>query len=190
MSFPVDLTDRADIRAKLPQAREILARRQRDLEAAAREVRVWERVLANLELLAGETDPFSVIELDPEVIDPDMDEPIERDEAEDAGDGTAAAGTTDLVVEVVNRADRAIRSKDVRETLSHEGHDLTNDQVANALYYAATNLKSIARTGRRGYYAPLLWHANGEPDDEPTRPVISSGFLVPSPRAQEDARTA
>jgi hypothetical protein len=59
-----------------------------------------------------------------------------------------------LVIEVVNRELREIRSRDIRDILLEEGHSLTSESVSNSLWNAAEKAQKIQRI-RRGWYAPL-----------------------------------
>lgn len=138
-SFIVDLNDPSDMREKLLEARAILDSHEaslRDLETIQRLVEAWRVRVAFLESQVPE-------------------EPREADGAPPSSASVPPIG--DLVVEVVARENRKIRSKDVRAALLAEGHEFSPNQVSNALYYAAhtANPPRIRTAIGRGMYAPL-----------------------------------
>lgn len=147
-SLTVDFTDRANVRAQLPHAREILERKQAAYAAMREEVTTWNDLVVLLERLAGGDGA------------PAPADTPDRQPAEDAPPAAAVAPVDqplELVVEVVNRELRPIRSKDVAKILRNEGHEFENVTVSNALHYAAVRAKPprVKRTGGRGFYAPL-----------------------------------
>ncbi len=80
-------------------------------------------------------------------------EPTEGDEA-----SGPEQSPVELVIELVNREPRKIRSRNVGAILRQEGHRISNTAVSNALYYAASDrggnkIQQIAR----GWYAPLSY---------------------------------
>jgi hypothetical protein len=157
-SFPVDLLDREDVRAKLPRARAIGAEKEARAAATAKDVSQWRSFLQLLEERA---------EL-----------PTETEKTDAGGDGTDevidAETTTErrltidfsgvesvleAVVRTVNEQNRPIRSRDVAELLRTSGRfdGVTNEAVSNALYYASERAlpRRLEKLEKRGFYAPL-----------------------------------
>jgi len=134
--FIVDVMDPDDVRAKLEDARNRLRDREAEL-AALRDleqlVNKWRLIVKNLESLLPETTTTN-------------GQPRSR-----------SAPASDLAAEVVNREMRKIRSRDVHATLVDEGHNLTPNQVSNALFYAANKAQKIKVALGRGMYAPLAY---------------------------------
>jgi len=150
-SLQVDLANPADIRAKLPQAEEILV----DMELAVREQQQeldrWRRLVGVLRGVAGVSAPAVAQDAQAAATDhPSANEP----EAASEPEATGRAEMQALILEAITRVGRPIRSRDLREMLVQEGHDLTPDSVSNALWYAAVRLGTI-RKMQRGVYAPL-----------------------------------
>lgn len=148
----IDFADLDSIRASLPRAWEFLDVAQAGLAQAQKDVSYWRKVIYILSDRVGidaRIDPRSDREL------------IEPTGSADAPDSDALASPDsrsplELVVEVVNREARKIKSRDVFRALRDEGHEVTMAQVSNALYYAAVTA-SPARLWRpkdRGFYAP------------------------------------
>jgi hypothetical protein len=144
----IDFADRADIRAKLPAAEGRLA----DLEAALREqseeVEDWREYVAVLRRraeLGSSSVPAAKVAEAPSLSSSDLP-PL------------------DLVVEVVNRENRKIRSKDVAAILRSEGHVMTNMAVSNALFYGAKRAERprVRAALGRGFYAPLSFKEASE----------------------------
>src|SRR5215203_2964532 len=140
-SFIVDLNDPSDMRDKLKEARAILDSHEaslRDLDRIQRLVETWRVRVAFLESQVPE-------------------EPRETDGTPTSEGSTPPIG--DLVVEVVGRENRKIRSKDVHAALLADGHEFRPNQVSNALYYAAhtANPPRIRSAVGRGMYAPLSY---------------------------------
>jgi hypothetical protein len=140
-SFIVDLNDPSDMREKLTEARAILDSHEaslRDLDRIQRLVEKWRVRVAFLESQVPE-------------------EP--REAGGTSLNDASAPPIGDLVVEVVGRENRKIRSKDVRTALLADGHEFSANQVSNALYYAAhtANPPRIRSAVGRGMYAPLSY---------------------------------
>lgn len=164
-SLTVDFADRADVRAKLPEAKAALTRMEADLRDRQEYVDGWREFVNLLERRAGLLPPAIVLP-EPEP------EPLAR--AEGRGDVVARSSSPpqplDLVVEVVNRETRKIRAREVTEILAMEGHGLAKSTVSNALYYAAERADPprVKAAQGRGFYAPLgfeesqdVYSANG-----------------------------
>lgn len=177
--FIVDLNDPSDMREKLTEARSILDSHEaslRDLDRIQRLVETWRVRVAFLESQVPE-------------------EP--REATGTPPSDAVAPPIGDLVVEVVGRENRKIRSKDVRAALLADGYEFSPNQVSNALYYAAhtANPPRIRTAIGRGMYAPLnyqelervvtmgdqVFSRTGVPVDdgalqaEPTRTMILEG---------------
>ena len=139
--FNVNLNDPTDIYDKLVEARGILAEYETsltDLQRIERLVDTWRGNVSFLESRIPE-------------------EPRQPTHVADPQQPGAALLIGDLVVEVVERENRKIRSKDVRAALLADGHSFTGNQVSNALYYQAITAKPprIRTASGRGMYAPL-----------------------------------
>lgn len=164
--FVIDLNDPADLAAKHRKAVAIVTQLERDLA----EVQALERRIAQWQARAA----FLASQLPEAPSEPDPEPESARN-----GDGRRERrerndGLTELVVEVVNREIRAIKSKRVHALLAGEGHDLTPSSVSNALHYAAHGVKKIRVAPGRGMYAPLAY--------EPSAPRPDwSGGISPSP---------
>jgi hypothetical protein len=147
-SLTVDLADPASIRAKLPEAEKTLKDLEQELEEQMLQIERWRGLVEVLHsLVPAEAEPPA--QLQP----PQADEP----------GSTHLSPMQALVIEVVNREVRKIRAKTVTRTLQSEGHDVTGDAVANALWYSAEKLepKPIQRAGH-GMYAPLSFSEQEE----------------------------
>lgn len=155
------LDERAIRERVLPRARAVLNVKLKDLIAAewkakemlaapAAAVQEWENKVAALVTLAGNPDDPSVDQEAPAV-------------PEAHGEDGQAGSMQVLVIEVLEREPRKLRSRDVRDLLLAEGHDVTADSVSNALYYAATQAKKIRKLNERGWYAPLSYTEAFEP---------------------------
>lgn len=132
-TFVVDLMDPADIRAKLPVARDILATKRRDTAA-------WEQRVKLMESFTG------------------SDAGRLRGSA-DAGKGTAPPITSisdvvEWVVRVVDSAPRKIRPRVVYDELIARGLAVTFTDVQRAMELAAQQ-GLIQPPSARGWYAPL-----------------------------------
>jgi hypothetical protein len=145
--FIVDLNDPEDVAAKVAEGERILREIDQQLEGLTdlqREAQEWR---ANVEFLASKV-----------AKDPPIDLELRNGnghvliEVKTNGNGQPRPG--DLVVEIVNREGRIIRAKEVHELLAQEGHDLTPEQVSNALHYAAHDARKISAAEGRGMYAP------------------------------------
>jgi hypothetical protein len=157
-SLIVDLTNPEDARAKLPRARQILDRKEARLRERTADVESFRRVVETLGLIAG-------------VAGPPLDDPNDGGaetppEGSTPANGSVSPQPLDLVVSVIDRVQRPIRSRDVADMLRHDGHVIANDVVSNALYYAAERAKPprIRKLRERGVYGPLP-----EPVTEPAR---------------------
>lgn len=140
-SLRVDIADIEDVRAQLPRARAILARKRQALERCQAD---HDSFLELVELLAKRAGV-------------DMEDSPQRHEPAKNGSVDGTSSDVALVVAVVNRANRAIRAKTVKTMLANEGHILEGDKVRDALYYAANRRKPplIQSLPERGYYAPV-----------------------------------
>lgn len=150
----IDFADRADVRAKLPEARRILEAKAETLRVANDEYQDWAGYVEMLEQRAGARDGGVPTPAAPAVRGDEAAKPAEA--------------PTDLVVEVVDRGDRKIRAQDVWAILRDEGHDLEKVAVSNALFYAARRSKPlrVKQAVGRGYYAPLGFVEPPTTDDE------------------------
>jgi hypothetical protein len=159
-SLPVDLASPADIREKLPEAEAILARMEEELREQQREIDRWRKLVDVLRSVAGAAEPANgaAPRTDPAPAPAPVPPPATRSAESEAERETESAQPQDLVVEVVNREVREIKSKDVQSILAGEGHVLKMDSVSNALWYAAEKSNLIQRT-RRGWYAPRAFRA-------------------------------
>lgn len=153
-SLSVDFADRADIRAKLPHAREILAGREARLRDAREQVRGWMQLVELMERLSGVGVAIETQARDTGAT-PDVTPPPAVEQPQEPTPKTSRP--VDLVVEVVNREHRKIRSKDVARILQREGHDLSLTAVSNSLHYAAARAEPprVRKAQGRGFYAPL-----------------------------------
>lgn len=176
--FIVDLTDPHDIQAKLADGERILREIEEQLASLDNlqgESREWR---ANVEFLASKI--------------PDASQ--ESDAVAETGTSTVDVGAKSegerdrplgVVVEVVNREIRKIRAIEVHATLEREEHDLSPDQVRNALHYAAHKAKPPLIQGAlgRGFYAPLAYREvelpspNGH-QDQASKPQSVPGGIV------------
>lgn len=168
----IDFSNTADIAAKLPAADAWLASLDAQLLALTREAESWREYVALLRRRVGAESPGADAQPDvatetiadagtPSVQQTAADAPTD-DVADESGDAVDDRDTStqplDLVVEVVNREFRKIRSMDVAEILRSEGHEqMTNGVVSNALFYGANRAKPprISTGFGRGFYAPL-----------------------------------
>jgi hypothetical protein len=147
--FVVDLKDPEDIGRKLVEAKRILLSEEaklaelRKIEASVDE---WRGTVAFLESRAP-ANPA------PEAPGRSASRPVVARVEQGANNGIG-----ELVVEVVNREVRVIRSRDVCSILQREGHDVTPTMVSNALHYAAHRADKLKAMGGRGMYAPLAYH--------------------------------
>jgi hypothetical protein len=157
----IDFADRADIRAKLPAAEGRLADLEAALREQAQEVEDWREYVAVLKRRA-ELGPANTPSA-AEVADAPLPSPSDLP-------------PLDLVVEIVDRENRKIRSRDVAAILRSEGHDMSNMAVSNALFYGAKRADPprVQAAPGRGFYAPLHYNpfldeAGGdEPGQGPT----------------------
>jgi hypothetical protein len=154
-TLPIDFADRADVRAKLPEARHILEEKAETLRAANDEYQDWAGYVEMLEQRAGTRDSGV----------PNTTPPVAKPAAPAVRDDQApkpAEAPTDLVVEVVDRENRKIRAQDVWAILRDEGHELAKVAVSNALFYAAKRAKPprLKQADGRGLYAPLNYQEN------------------------------
>jgi hypothetical protein len=146
-SLRVDLADMDDVRAQLPRARAILARKRSALELCQADYDSFRELVGLLAKRAG---------MDLEETTPSAD----TDGETDSTDSTRGRGDVlGAVVELVNREPRPIRARDVKQILLGEGHVLVGDAVRDALYYAANRREPplIRSLPERGYYAPLSY---------------------------------
>ena len=141
-SLQVDLANPSDIKEKLPRAESILSQMEDDLRRQQREIDRWRNLVGVLRSVAdagtGEGDPVAA----------------PSTPAEQPSDQESLSPVQDLVIEVVNRELREIRSRDIRDILSNEGHSLPSESISNSLWNAAEKARKIQRV-RRGWYAPL-----------------------------------
>jgi len=156
-SLQVDLASPSDIKEKLPRAESILSQMEDDLRRQQREIDRWRNLVGVLRSVAD----AGTGEGNGPVTAPTP--------AEQPSDQESLSPVQDLVIEVVNRELREIRSRDIRDTLLREGHSLTSDSVSNSLWNAAEKAQKIQRI-RRGWYAPLDYVKSSEnpfEDDNP-----------------------
>lgn len=179
-SLSINFADRDDVLAKLPHARRIRDTKEQALRAAQGDWQVWVRYVAALEDRAG-------VDSAPGDDRSDSAEPP-MPSAEPTPEPVSSLGPMDLVVEVVERENRKLRAKEVRQILHAEGHDLTSDAVSNALFYAAKRAKPsrIKAAMGRGFYAPMSYV---EPPTTGYGVAASNGFPAPdhSPAAPGSA---
>lgn len=162
ISLQVDLADPEDIRSKLPQAEQRLAGMENALAEQEREIERWRRLVGVLRSVSGTSQGGSG--------------PVPE-----TGPPPKPGHMQELVVATINRFGREIRSRDVRELLKQEGHDVTGDSVSNALWYAAERLGTIRRGEGRGVYAPLNDRGRTEDQTEaPTAPSETQTFALPN----------
>lgn len=143
-SLQVDLANPSDIKEKLPHAESILSKMEDELRRQQREIQRWRNLVEVLRSVAG-----AVADHSPQ---PATEAPAPATEQPSSVESQSPV--QDLVVDVVNREIREIRSKEVRATLADEGHELSADSVSNSLWNAAEKARIIQRI-RRGWYAPL-----------------------------------
>ena len=173
-SFVIDLRNPKDLVAKYGDAVAILEAKKQELASLRdleRDVAKWQSVV---DFLASQI---------PDGIEGTPDEShLDIPETPNGRNGSSAPRPMDLVVEVVNREIRKIRAKEVRDILASEGHDLTPEQVSNALHYAAHGAKKIADAPGRGMYAPLAYKETELPD-----PTATLGATGPAQAQPTDA---
>jgi len=152
----VDFADPEDMQAKLPRAWDCRDVAEATFAAAKKDMEFWTDVIRVLSERVG-ANPS----VDPR---PGSDREVSSEQPPDhegrrpeVVPPPEAASPLELVVEVMNREARKLRSKDVTQILQREGHDVSTDQVSNALYYAAVTAKPprIWRPPGRGFYAPF-----------------------------------
>jgi len=161
-SLAIDFGDLDDVRAKLPDACRILSRKHSASEAARKDWQVWDGYVKMLELRAGVSDRPEASG-DAEAAAESVDRsPEPTDSAPNVPVSASKAAPLNLVVEVVNRANRKIRAQDVTEILRQEGHELAKVAVSNALFFAAKRAKPprLKQADGRGLYAPLNYQEN------------------------------
>jgi hypothetical protein len=174
-SFPIDIADRADVRAKLPRARAILTQRDRALKEALDDMESWKTLVELMEHIAGADD---------ESDDDENTEGQASEQPEPQGSPPVSGPITvdfsgvetllDAVVRTVTEQNRPIRSREVAELLRGEPQfaRVQNDAVSNSLYYAAERAdpRRVNKLPQRGVYAPLLpQNLNGDaPGPDPT----------------------
>lgn len=144
IALKVDFTDPADIAAKLPIARRLHEQRLAEAEGLGMLVQVLERLAPADGAVAQPQADSEVAQQDGATAEPP---PVKNETAQ----------PVDLVVGVVNRENRRIRSIEVAETLRAQGYDVSNTTVSNSLHYAAHRAKppKIRAAEGRGYYEPL-----------------------------------
>jgi hypothetical protein len=180
-SFVINIMDPTDVSAKLADARRILKDKEDQLAAVRdleREVQQWLGTVEFLETRAP-AEPLRAA-------------PITEHVGNGNGDGQPKVH--ELVVDVVNRANRKIRAKDVHNILVQEGHAyLTPSSVSNALHYAAHRAKPpvIKDALGRGMYAPLSFQELPDPgrpheDMAPTGPTQAQATDVRAAPWRED----
>ncbi len=157
-SLQVDLASASDIKEKLPRAESILSQMEDDLRRQQREIDRWRSLVEVLRSVADAGAGGASVSVEPS---PAL--------SEQASDQESLSPVQDLVVEVVNREIREIRSRDIRDILLEEGHSLNAESVSNSLWNAAEKAQKIQRI-RRGWYAPLDYvkpNENPFEDDNP-----------------------
>jgi hypothetical protein len=146
-SLQINFGDVDDMRAKLPRAREILERKDAEVQRVQRSADFWRRLVETLESQV-----------------PDAEGDISESESADRPDHTegqisdhAPSDVLELVVGVVNTEGRPIRALEVAKILRGRGHRLENATVSNSLHYAAKRAKParVRKLPARGVYAPL-----------------------------------
>ena len=155
-TLQVDLSDVKDVRAKLPAAEAILRQKeavfneaQGAFDEARRGYEFWRGHVEYLTTVAAlDTTSENGVMLEPA--------PATAVSSASAAVETSTVSPSELVVALINREGRAIRSQDVQAVLASEGHVFDKNTVSNALYYAASERggSRIAQV-RRGMYAPL-----------------------------------
>lgn len=178
-SFLVDLTDRADMKAKLAQAENILDGTNEKLAELVPLQEMAQEWKANVDFLRAKLGADAPI----------RDAPTRRaiGAIEAYTDHVSRPNVQEYVVEVVNRQMRKIKSSLVRDILADEGHDFSAEQVSNALHHAATGPKLIQKWPERGMYAPLglrdvapVYEPPVEPHAWPPSPVtLDAGGTLP-----------
>ena len=182
-SFPVDLFDLNDVRAKLPRARKILTHKEAEDAAAAKDTAQWRSFVRLME---------ERVEL------PDAADPEPPDEASSTDHSSADQSITldfrgvesvlDAAVRTVKEQNRPIRSKEVAELLRSSGkfQGLTNETVSNALYYASERAepRRVRKLPTRGFYGPL--RPESPPEMPGSVPAAAQSF-VPHSIAVADA---
>lgn len=153
MSLPVDLADRNDIRDKLPLAERILQEMEMAVREQVAELESWRELVGVLRARVGAT-------AQPPVLTPPSTRPASPAAAQERSDPTGdptpgRAQLQEVVVNALNRVGKPTRSRDLRDILAEEGHELSTESVSNALWYAAERLRTIVKV-RRGIYAPLI----------------------------------
>jgi hypothetical protein len=157
-SLQIDLANPSDIKEKLPKAETILSQMEDDLRRQQREIDRWRNLVEVLRSVADANAGGVSVPAEPSPTP-----------AEQAPDQESLSPVQDLVVEVVNREIREIRSRDIRDILLQEGHSLNSESVSNSLWNAAEKAQKIQRI-RRGWYAPLDYvrpNENPFEDDNP-----------------------
>jgi hypothetical protein len=146
--FVIDLNDPADLAAKRDEAVAIVGRMQAEL----RGIQELEHRIAQWQARAD----FLTSQL-PETPAPSTDLAAHAASNGNGGESNRErqGRLLELVVEVVNRAIRPIKAKEVHTLLTRDGHDLVPGSVSNALHYAAHGAKKIKPAAGRGMYAPL-----------------------------------
>lgn len=166
-SFQIDMGDPNDVRAKVPRAREILAKKEAALKEQTEDVAEWRVFVQLLERRAGSPDEAASTAGNDET-----DDAASTGESKPEGkervsvDFTGVETVLDGVVRTVNEQNRPIRSREVAELLRREGNfeGLQNDTVSNSLYYAAERAEPprVRKMAARGVYAPLETTAGGD----------------------------
>jgi hypothetical protein len=165
-SLQVDLADRKDISAKLPEAERVLALMEQELEEKQRDIDSWRDLVGVLRGIVGKEAhgnahvPQSAPPSAPAPALPQSYSPMQ-----------------DLVVGIVERENREIKAKEVAQILRSEGHELASDSISSALWQASKDDKRIRRLGR-GLYAPLI--REDTPDQAPTQATQYRNTLATS----------
>ncbi len=145
-SLQIDFGSVADMRSKLPRARQILEGKEAGLRAQQHDTDWWGSLVAMIESRVGSYGQDAPRPAEPEPASPEV-RPATHN----------ANRILDLVVSVVDRESRSIQALDVARILRSEGIDVSNSTVSNSLHYAAkrANPPRIRKMPKRGAYAPL-----------------------------------
>lgn len=174
-SLQIDFGNVADMRAKLKHAKEIRDQKEEALRVLQQDAEWWRDLVKMIEQRVGTPAEAEIAGSDPVTVIPT--EKVERD-APTRSDVTPL----DMVVDIVNRESRAIQAREVAGILRHEGVDVDNAAVSNALFYAATRAKPprLRKLDKRGAYAPLSFQP------EP----VAQGRIVTDPFGAHPLQTA
>ena len=127
----VNLADPDDIRAKISDAENVLAKKRQVAREVQDDADHWEDLVRNLKEMAG------IVSVDEKAA------------------SNRPSPAQDLVVRIVMQEGKPMRPVEVAERLEAEGHYVASNNAVNAALYAAAQAGRLRRPGPRQYAPPL-----------------------------------